>query len=271
MDDHQNEPAAPVAAPIDRLVGLPKPATAVEARSRLIDMLRRDLIGPHPDLDHDLVREVLAGSSPTTWYLTGYLGPRRKTGAAGRRDAIEGSDTAKKEIAEDMLEALRGSEGMEQGAPCNGVAADDASSERPPTRSFEPSSMGLTVLLPRDARSLKARVTWGDYVTEPRLEEAVFMRAPREEAEARGEKPTEPKKNSLRWRRIPREEWLTIHLQPSDKPQIIVVPNSAAPMASGGGLQLVVSARLLVCRRPQFVRRLGCTRRRRPGDDRVHK
>lgn len=244
MDDQQTEPAAaPKVAPVDRLVGLPKPTTSVEARARLIDLMRRDLIGPHPDLDKDLEREVLAGSSPSTWYLTGYLGPRRSTGTARRLAAISGSSIAQEEAAEGQLEALRGSEGMEEGAPGKGGAADDGSSERPPTRSFEPSSMGLTVLLPRDARVLKARVTWGDYVTEPRLEEAVFMRAPREEAETRGEKPAEPKKNSLHWRRIPREEWVTINLQPGENPQTIVIPNSAAPMASGGCLQLVVSAR----------------------------
>jgi hypothetical protein len=45
-------------------------------RERLIDLLRRDLVGPHPDLDPDLAREVLSGTNPSNWYLTGYLGPR---------------------------------------------------------------------------------------------------------------------------------------------------------------------------------------------------
>ena len=63
------------AAAQDRLSLLPKPSTPVEVRARLVDMLRRDLVGPHPDLDADLAREVLAGTSPSTWYLTGFLGP----------------------------------------------------------------------------------------------------------------------------------------------------------------------------------------------------
>ena len=32
---------------------------AVNVRAKLVDLVRRDLIGPHPDLDPDLAREVL--------------------------------------------------------------------------------------------------------------------------------------------------------------------------------------------------------------------
>ena len=112
----------------------------------------RDLVGPHPDLDPDLAREVLSGSSPSNWYLTGYLGPRRKSGAARRLAADTGSESAQEQVAEDLLEAQRGSEGMEDGATGKGAAPDDGSAERPTVRSFEPSSLGLTVLLPRDKR-----------------------------------------------------------------------------------------------------------------------
>ena len=86
-------------------------------------------------------------------------------------------------------------------------------------------------------------MTWGDYVTEPPLDEAVFLPAAREEAEARGEKPKSPQRNTLDWRRIPREVRLPVPLRPGDEPQTIVIPDSAAPMSPGGGLQLVVSAR----------------------------
>lgn len=69
------EPTPPQGEPTDRLAGLPKPATPVAVRERLVDLLRRDLVGPHPDLDPDLAREVIAGVAPATWYLTGFLGP----------------------------------------------------------------------------------------------------------------------------------------------------------------------------------------------------
>jgi hypothetical protein len=241
MDDSTTAQAKPV--PMDRLAELAKPASPVAVRERLIDLMRRDLVGPHPDFDPDLASEVLSSVSPSNWYLTGYLGPRRKMSPARRLASVDGSELAQEEAAENLLESQRSSEGMEEGAPGPGAAADDASAERPPVRSFEPSSLGLTVLLPRDARELQARVTWGDYVTEPRLDDAVFLPAAREEAEARGEKPKAPQRNSLDWRRIPREARLEIPLRPGDEPQRIVIQDSAAPMSPGGGLELVVSAR----------------------------
>ena len=272
MSDSTTPSALP---PTDALVGLPKPATPDEVRARLIDLLRRDLVGPHPDLDPDLAREVLSGSSPSNWYLTGFLGPNRKTGAARRVAAIQG-EAAGEEVAEDLLEAQRGSEGMEEGATGKAGAPDDGSAERPPTRSFEASSLGLTVLLPRGARELKARVTWGDYVTEPRLDDALFLPEAREAAEARGEKPKAPAHNAIDWRRLPREVLADVAIQAGDKAKRIALPGSAAPMAPGGGLELVISARetetagidgvkrallavsvFLVNSRPEALRRFG--------------
>lgn len=243
MNETKDTQAAAPPLLVDRLTELAKPTSAAGVRESLVDLLRRDLVGAHPDLDPDLAREVLSGTNPSTWYLTGFIAPRRKTGAACRLAAIDGSEAAQEQAAEDLLESQRGSESMEQGAPGSGAAADDGASERPPPRSFVPSSLGLTVLLPRDAKVLKARVTWGDYVTEPRLDEAVFLPAVREAAEAAGDKPKEPQRNSLDWRRIPREEWVTIPLNADGGPQEIVVPDSASPMAPGGGLLLHVTAR----------------------------
>ena len=142
--------------PADRLADLPKPTTPVEVRERLLDLLRRDLVGPHPDLDPDLAREVLTGVAPSTWYLGGFLGPRPKI--ARRVVEAIGSDSAQEEAAEDLLEAQRGSEGLSEVAAGRGDAPDGGSPEAPPARSFQPSSLGLTVLLPRDARQLQARV-----------------------------------------------------------------------------------------------------------------
>ena len=119
-------------------------------------------------------------------------------------------------------------------------------------------------------------MTWGDYVTEPRLEDAVFLPAAREEAEARVEAPKAPQRNTLDWRRIPREARLSVPLRPGIEPQRIVIPDSAAPMSPGGGLELVISAPeidtpgidgvkrkllaasvFLVNARPQTLRRFG--------------
>src|SRR5580693_3662649 len=92
MSNSASLPSAHGTGPIDRLAGLPKPTSPNAVRDRLIDLMRRDLVGPHPDLDPDLAREVLSGSSPSNWYLTGYLGPNRKTSAARRLAAVNGSE-----------------------------------------------------------------------------------------------------------------------------------------------------------------------------------
>jgi len=236
------EPMPPEEGPTDRLSGLPKPATPVAVRERLVDLLRRDLVGPHPDLDPDLAREVIAGVAPATWYLTGFLGPKRDTGSA-KVEASGDAEVAAEQAAEDLLDAQRSSESLSEVTQGKGVAPDEGQPESPPVRSFQPSSIGLTVLLPRDAGQLQARVSWGDYVTEPRLDDAVFLEAAREIAQARGETPKTPPRQTLDWRRIPREETVPITIRRGDVPQRIVIPDSAAPMAIGGGLELVVSAR----------------------------
>jgi len=137
---------------VDRLSTLPAPTTPVEVRERLVEMLRRDLVGAHPDLDPDLEHEVLQGTSPSTWYLTGFLFPHRETTIEKRASLVE---EAQSELA---LEEQRATEGMEQGAAGQPTAQDQQSSEPPPRRSFEPSSIGLTVLLPRSVTTLQARI-----------------------------------------------------------------------------------------------------------------
>ena len=273
---HDGDDASPE---FDRLSTLPRPATAEAVRTRLLDMMRRDLVGPCPDRDLDLAREILAGASPSTFYLTGYLGPRRGASpTAAQVPAKAFEESAAEEQAELRLEEQRGSEGMEQGATGRGVPADEGANERPPSRSFEPSSLGLTVLLPRDTREIHARVTWGDYVTEPPLDAAVLLPARREAATAAGERLNEPRKETLAWRRIPREERVTVSLAVAreGETQTIDLWKSAAPQVPGGCLRLVVSARptrtagidgvhreflavsvFLVNARPEAVRRFG--------------
>jgi hypothetical protein len=58
-----------------------------------------------------------------------------------------------------------------------GGAAGDQDEPDPPNsrRRFLPSSVGLTVLLPPGVTEIEARVTWGDYVTEPLLPEHVLV------------------------------------------------------------------------------------------------
>ena len=51
-----------------------------------------------------------------------------------------------------------------------GAAGDNEEPEAPNARRrFLPSSIGLTVLLDPDVTEIEARISWGDYRTEPRL------------------------------------------------------------------------------------------------------
>lgn len=219
----------------DKLSTLPKPTTPVEVRVRLVEMLRRDLVGPHPDLDLDLAHEVLEGTSPSTWYLTGFLAPYRQTVIEKR------AELAQEQQAELALETQRETEGLEQGAPRPGAGEDAGLAEPPPRRSFEPSSIGLTVLLSRDTTSIGARVTWGDYVTEPPLAAALVNPEEREAAAKEKRKIDEPSRSSLQWRRLPQERRMTIPITPGLNKYI--VPESAAPAYPGGALELTVSVR----------------------------
>ncbi len=223
------------AASQDRLSVLPKPTTPVEVRERMVEMLRRDLVGPHPDLDPDLAHEVLEGTSPSTWYLTGFLAPYRQTVIEKR------AELAQEQQAELALETQRETEGLEQGAPRPGAGEDAGLAEPPPRRSFEPSSIGLTVLLSRETTSIDARVTWGDYVTEPPLAAALVNPEEREAAAKENRKLDEPARNSLQWRRLPQERWVSIPITPGLNKYL--VPESAAPAYPGGALELTVSVR----------------------------
>jgi hypothetical protein len=150
----------------------------VEVRARLVDILRRDLVGPGPQ-DQDLARERLS-ENPSRWYLTGFIAPKE--------DEVEADDPAVQEEEEREAE-------QEPGSGAGGAAGDDEPSEAPVThRRFLPSSIGLTVLLPMDVVSIEARVSWGDYVTEPPLPEGTLLSGDNEDGSSG---------RHVRWVRVP--------------------------------------------------------------------
>lgn len=207
----------------DRLAAMPPPATSAEARDRLVELLRRDLIGPHPDLDPDLAREVLTGSTPSNWYLTGYLAPHRDAPQIELPEE-EAREAADEEAGEAGLETLRGTESFEQDASASG-REDDAPAE-PPRRTFLPSSLGLTVLVAEGVTSITARVTWGDYRPQPPLAEALFLPERANELEP-GELSQAGRASDREWHRVPHDETLMLML---DRPEFdVVVPNSRTP------------------------------------------
>ena len=202
-----------------------------ELRSRLVDTLRLDLVGPWPG--HPFSHELLP-ESPTRWYLTGYL-------------ASEFAPTHHSTDAEanDQLDA--GADG--------GGLGDDGESDKAPAPGLFPSSIGLSVLVPADAHHLRATVTWGEYhweATSPdEIEPDDNGLGLREEIRPVGYGPGEPSAQQLEeegsngpvnpplkgFRRKPRQALLEVPLPAEDgHAESFPVPNS-------GGLRLVVTLR----------------------------
>src|SRR5215813_3571702 len=106
--------------------------TPVDIRRKLVQTLGLDLIGP--DRDSDLLAEVLP-QPPSRWYLTGFLVPI---------DAAE-----EQKVDEAAVEE------MDEISDAGGT--DDAATPEPAAarRAVFPSSMGLSLLVPKDAKELR--------------------------------------------------------------------------------------------------------------------
>ena len=114
--------------------------TAAEVRSKLADALQLDLVGPREGLGS--LTEVLP-QAPSRWYLTGFLVP------------LDAGDLQR--VDEDSNE--------EVDAASDAGGADDATPTEPASarKRFLPSSIGLSLLIPQNARELSVCVRWGDY------------------------------------------------------------------------------------------------------------
>jgi hypothetical protein len=158
---------------------MPEQMNSVEVRSKLIDALHLDLVGPSDGLGD--ANEVLP-QSPSRWYLTGFLVPL---------DAVP--EDKSDQTADDDLDVAGEAGGVD----------DDDQPERPAARvRYFPSSIGVSILVPASAKTLKVRASWGDY-------------------HLRKESPEE-------WERTAREESVVIELaKTSEKPLEKEVPNSS--------------------------------------------
>src|SRR4051794_652406 len=103
--------------------------TSVQVRSKLVDALKLDLVGPEQDLGE--ATEVLP-QSPSRWYLTGFLAPLDAP-AEQRSDAE----------ADDDLDS-----GGEPGLDDDVTPEPSAAAKQ----KYLPSSIGVSVLLPKEAK-----------------------------------------------------------------------------------------------------------------------
>jgi len=165
-----------------------------QVRDQLASALALDLVGPAPD-DAAHAEEVLP-TAPSVWYLTGFLVPFEAP--PGEREG----DDADGEL--DGIDKARG--GDDESAP-------EATAAR---KGLFPSSIGLSLLVPAEARSLTVTARWGDYNPLPLAEaDLEHHRAPR-------------------WQRRPRAETVELPLHENHPPHQI---------AGSGGLELVLSVR----------------------------
>lgn len=209
--------------------------TSPEARAKIVEALRLDLVGPWPGhaFEHELLPE-----NPTRWYLTGYLVP--EAAPVEHRSDVESKE--------------------EVDAAGDGGGADDSATPdkqaAPP--SLLPSSMGLSVLIPATTVQVEAEVTWGDYLWEDPTKEDVepedhglgvkaeetSTEFPVIEGSDKAVGEDDPSATALAkaqppkgYRRSPRRETLALTLPGLDgRPKDWLVPN-------GGGLRIVATLR----------------------------
>ena len=121
----------------------PAPVSSLAVRERLVEALSLDLVGPWTD--HALAEERLPGwVRPSNWYLTGFLIP---SGTPPEKSADADEDDDLGEIPESA-----------------GLAEESNEERKAAKKGFFPSSMGLSFLVPAEARNLSVIARWGDYI-----------------------------------------------------------------------------------------------------------
>ena len=130
-------------SPVTPLPSVSSPATPTLVRDALTHALDLDLIGPGIDGEHSAER-LPGWERPSTWYLTGFLVP---TGTpASQRSDDDADDDYDAEVPDRL-----------------GLAEESVQHGKRPKRTFFPSSMGLTFLVPRAAATIRVTASWGDY------------------------------------------------------------------------------------------------------------
>ena len=117
------------------------PATSLEARERIVDALRLDLVGPWAG--HELANEQLGWERPSAWYVTGILVPA--------------------ELPLEHRSDADGEEEIDQIGECSGLPEESSEERSSAKRSFFPSSMGLSFFVAVETEYVTVTVRWGNY------------------------------------------------------------------------------------------------------------
>ncbi|HLZ82528.1 MAG TPA: DISARM system helicase DrmA [Caulobacteraceae bacterium] len=209
--------------------------SSLDVRGEIVDAFRRDLYGPGP-ADADLAAERLS-VRPSRWYLTGFLAPVEDAdGANGAEDDVDPAVQDEAELDVEPpdpagLEAAGGGDDEEPDAPAS-------------RRRFLPSSVGLTVLLDPSVTEIEAEVSWGDYRTEPPLDEAILSPAPLPDEIGEDGKPVKSARPLVEWLRAGKTRTFALAVADGRSRTPIPVPDSAAEQYRGGGLVLETHSRV---------------------------
>jgi Helicase conserved C-terminal domain len=185
--------------------------TSAEVREDLVGALELDLVGPEPGSLHE--SETLP-IPPSRWYLTGYLVP------------FMAPESQRREVtADDELDLIGPTAGTD----------DDAPPERASARKvFFPSSIGLSVLVPSDTRSLRVIAQWGDYK---------LLQEPNGATGGQGN--TGAGKSGQNWRRTQRAETIDVTLP------AVTGKSSSKEVPNSNGVRIVTSVRTVRMARPE--------------------
>ncbi len=214
------------------LLPTPAPPSATAVRARLVDVLRRDLIGPGPQ-DADLAKERLR-ENPSRWYLAGFLVPAPDTAGAAAAEALQS--------LEDEGDPLIGDDEGADPETGRARAPDDAPRDEPSGRRHRlPSSLGLTVLLDAAVEEVEVRLTWGSYTTVPPLPAEVLLD---EKAQY------DAAYRNVQWQRVPGQARMRIPVPKDGRGSAITVPSSGGAQHPGGALMLEAHARPYAVKEP---------------------
>jgi len=167
--------------------------TPLDVRQELVDALQLDLIGPTGPLGNH--KELLT-QTPSRWYVTGFLVPT--------------------DADEDQRCDPTSNDELDQAAEPAGLDDDSTPEKTAARRSYLPSSMGISVLLPAGVNELDAVVRYGEYL---RVEHEEGYVGPQY------------------WQRVPQEEVILVKLGGK------VPGNGVVPVPNSRGVELVWSIR----------------------------
>jgi len=144
---------------------------SAQIRDDIVKALKLDLIGPEPG---DSRENEILDRPPSREYLTGFIVPYEPPeGTVRPQLQLTGEDTEQEGIDE------------VRGAGLDDDQSPEMSSSR---RAYFPSSIGISVLVPKEAQFIKVTVIWGDYkfVPPPEKRETAPLPMPSPMARNRG-------------------------------------------------------------------------------------